>query len=111
MSPIVSHLKELGLIEAQAVKQTPCFEAGVQFARCEGIVPAPESTHAVRVGIDEAMKAKAAGTSPTILIGLSGHGHFDMAAYTEFFSGKLQDLDYDEGDLQRALAQLPPVAA
>lgn len=111
MSPIVSHLKELGLIEAQAFKQTPCFEAGVTFARAEGIVPAPESTHAVRCAIDEALKAKAAGTSPTILIGLSGHGHFDMAAYTEYFAGKLQDLDYDEADLQRALAQLPPVAA
>ena len=111
MSSIVSHLKELGLIEAQAFKQTPCFEAGVAFARAEGIVPAPESTHAVRCGIDEALKAKAAGTSPTILIGLSGHGHFDMGAYTEYFAGKLQDLDYDEADLQRALAQLPPVAA
>jgi tryptophan synthase beta chain len=111
MSPIVSHLKEIGLIEAQAVKQIACFEAGVQFARCEGIVPAPESTHAVRVGINEALKAKAEGTSPTILIGLSGHGHFDMAAYTEYFAGKLQDLDYNEADLQAALAQLPPVAA
>jgi tryptophan synthase beta chain len=111
MSPIVSHLKELNLIEAEAVNQVGCFEAGVQFARCEGIVPAPESTHAVRVGINEALKAKAAGTSPTILIGLSGHGHFDMLAYTEYFAGKLQDLSYDEADLQKALAQLPPVAA
>jgi tryptophan synthase beta chain len=110
MAPLVSHLKELGLIEAQAFRQVACFEAGVTFARAEGIVPAPESTHAIRGAIDEALRAKAAGTSPTILFGLSGHGHFDMQAYTDYFAGKLEDRDYDEAALQRALNALPQVA-
>jgi tryptophan synthase beta chain len=111
MAPLVSHLKELGLIEARAVHQTPCFEAGVMFARAEGIVPAPESTHAVRVAVDEALAAKAEGKSRTILFNLSGHGHFDMQAYTDYFAGKLQDRDYDEAALTAALAALPKVAA
>jgi tryptophan synthase beta chain len=111
MSPLVSHLKELGLIEARAVHQTPCFEAGVMFARAEGIVAAPESTHAVRVAVDEALAAKAEGKSRTILFNLSGHGHFDMQAYTDYFAGKLQDRDYDEAALNASLAALPKVAA
>ena len=110
MAPMVSHLRELGLIEARAFRQMACFEAGVQFARCEGIVPAPESTHAIRCAVDEALRAKAAGTSPTILFGLSGHGHFDMQAYTDFFAGKLEDRDYDDAAFQPALDQLPQVA-
>jgi tryptophan synthase beta chain len=111
MAPLVSHLLELGLIEARAVKQNPCFEAGVAFARAEGIVPAPESTHAVRVAVDEALKCKQEGTARTILFNLSGHGHFDMQAYADYFAGKLEDRDYDEGALQAALAALPKVAA
>ncbi|HYC24658.1 MAG TPA: TrpB-like pyridoxal-phosphate dependent enzyme, partial [Roseiarcus sp.] len=111
MAPLVSHCKELGLIEARAYHQTPCFEAGVTFARAEGIVPAPESNHAVRAAIDEAVKAREEGTSPTILFNLSGHGHFDMQAYTDYFAGKLEDQDYDNVMLQRALGQLPAVAA
>jgi len=111
MAPLVSHLKELGLIEACAVHQTPCFEAGIMFARAEGIVPAPESTHAVRVAVDEALAAKAEGKSRTILFNLSGHGHFDMQAYTDYFAGKLQDRDYDEAALNASLAALPKVAA
>ncbi len=111
MAPLVSHLKELGLIEARAVHQTPCFEAGVAFARAEGIVPAPESTHAVRVAIDEALAAKAEGRARTILFNLSGHGHFDMQAYTDYFAGKLEDRDYDETALRESLAALPKVAA
>ena len=111
MAPLVSHLKELGLIEACAVHQTPCFEAGVAFARAEGIVPAPESTHAVRVAIDEALAAKAEGRARTILFNLSGHGHFDMQAYTDYFAGKLEDRDYDETALRESLAALPKVAA
>ena len=99
MAPLVSHIKELGLIEAVAVKQTPCFEAGVTFARAEGIVPAPESTHAVRVAVDEALKCKQEGTARTILFNLSGHGHFDMQAYADYFAGKLEDRDYDEAAL------------
>ena len=111
MAPLVSHAKELGLVEARAYHQTPCFEAGLMFARAEGIVPAPESTHAVRAAIDEAIAAREAGTSPAILFCLSGHGHFDMQAYTDYLAGKLEDRDYDAGALERSLAALPAVAA
>ncbi|QQC94199.1 TrpB-like pyridoxal phosphate-dependent enzyme [Streptomyces alfalfae] len=91
MAPIISALKEADLLEARAVPQTACFEAGVTFARNEGIVPAPESTHAVRAAIDEALKAKEEGAERSILFTLSGHGHFDMQAYIDYFAGKLQD--------------------
>jgi tryptophan synthase beta chain len=111
MAPLVSHLKELGVIEARAYHQNPCFEAGVMFARSEGIVPAPETTHAIRAAIDEALKAREEGRSPTILFNLSGHGHFDMQAYSDYFSGKLVDQDYDPAALETSLAHLPKVAA
>ncbi|MFD9061553.1 TrpB-like pyridoxal phosphate-dependent enzyme [Kitasatospora purpeofusca] len=91
MAPIISALKDLDLLEARAVPQTACFEAGVLFARNEGIVPAPESTHAVRAAIDEALACKESGEARTILFTLSGHGHFDMQAYTDYFAGKLKD--------------------
>lgn len=109
MSPLVSHLKELGLIEAVAYHQTKCFEAAVQFARAEGIVPAPESSHAIRCAVDEALQCRSEGRGRTILFNLSGHGHFDMQAYTDYFAGKLEDRDYDEKALAQALAGLPPV--
>jgi len=109
MSPLVSHIKELGLIEAVAYDQIPCFEAGVTFARAEGIVPAPESNHAVKGAIMEALKCKAEGKSRTILFNLSGHGHFDMQAYLDYFSGSLKDIKYDEAELAKALAKLPQV--
>jgi tryptophan synthase beta chain len=111
MSPLVSHAKELGLIEARAYHQKVCFEAGVEFARCEGIVPAPEATHAVRCAIDEALRCKKEGKKETIVFNLSGHGHFDMQAYINFFEGKLVDQNYDEKELAMALAGLPSVAA
>ncbi len=111
MGPLVSHLYDLSLIEARAYHQIPCFEAGVQFARAEGIIPAPESTHAVRCAIDEALRCKAEGKAETIVFNLSGHGHFDMGAYISYFAGKLVDQDYDEGELAMALAGLPSVAA
>ena len=111
MAPMVSHLKELGLIEARAYHQISCFEAGVQFARAEGILPAPEANHAVRGAIDEALQCKREGKSRTILFNLCGHGHFDMQAYIDYFGGKLQDLDYDEAELAMALAGLPSVKA
>ena len=111
MAPMISHILELGLIEARALQQIACFEAGVQFARCEGIVPAPEATHAVRAAIDEALRCKAEGKAETILFNLSGHGHFDMGAYIAYFEGKLTDQSYDEAELARALAGLPEVAA
>ena len=103
---VMSLLKDQGIIEAQAVHQRRTFEAGVQFARTEGILPAPEPTHAISVVIDEALKAKAEGVPRTILFNLSGHGHFDMQAYTDYFAGKLEDRDYDEADLAAALAAL-----
>ncbi len=111
MSPLVSHVKELGLIEARAYAQVECFTAGVLFARNEGIVPAPESTHAVKAAVDEALRCKAEGTSETILFNLSGHGHFDMQAYADYFAGKLQDVSLDQTLLDAALADLPQVAA
>ncbi len=110
MAPLVSHVKELGLIDARAYHQTQCFEAGVLFARHEGIVPAPEANHAVKGAIDEAVRCREEGTSRAILFNLCGHGHFDMQAYTDYFSGKLTDQEYDESELAMALAGLPSVA-
>ena len=107
MAPLVSHLLDLGLIEATAYHQLACFDAGVQFARAEGIVPAPEANHAVRGAIDEAIRCREEGRSRTILFNLCGHGHFDMQAYIDYFGGKLQDLNYDEAELAMALAGLP----
>lgn len=109
MSPIVSHLAKLGLIEARAVHQIPVFKAAVTFARTEGIVPAPEPAHAIKVVIDEAMACKASGEKKTILLGLSGHGHFDLGAYDEYLSGKLEDYEYPRSKVEEALAHLPKV--
>ena len=111
MAPLVSHVKELGLIEAKSYQQKACFEAGVQFARAEGILPAPEANHAVRGAIDEALRCKAEGKSETILFNLCGHGHFDMQAYMDYFAGTLVDQDYDPQELAMALAGLPAVKA
>ena len=111
VAPLVSHLKELGLIEAVALPQKACFEAGVMFARGEGIVPAPEANHAVRVAIDEALKCKKEGTARTILLNLSGHGNFDMQAYADYFDGKLEDRELEQKTLDAAFADLPRVAA
>ncbi|MFC2032177.1 TrpB-like pyridoxal phosphate-dependent enzyme [Chloroflexota bacterium] len=109
MAPIVSHLYKLGLIEARAEYQVPVFEAGVKFARTEGIITAPEPNHAIKVAIDEALKCKESGESKTILISHSGHGHFDLAAYDEYLSGRMQDYEYPEEKVKEALAHLPEV--
>ena len=109
MAPIVCHLVKLGLIEATAVPQMATFEAGVTFARTEGILSAPETNHAIRVTIDEALKCKQTGESKTILLAHSGHGHFDLAAYDAYLSGKLEDYDYPEEKVKEALASLPQV--
>jgi tryptophan synthase beta chain len=109
MAPLVSYIKELGLIEARAPQQTSCFEAGVLFARAEGILPAPEANHAVKGAIDEAVRCKEQGVSKAILFNLCGHGHFDMQAYQNYFAGKLVDQEYDESELAMALAGLPSV--
>jgi len=109
MAPIICHLVKLGLIEATAVPQMATFEAGVTFARTEGILSAPETNHAIRVTIDEALKCKQTGESKTILLAHSGHGHFDLAAYDAYLSGKLEDYDYPEEKVKEALASLPQV--
>ena len=111
MAPMVSHLHQLGLIEARAYTQTEVFAAGVEFARAEGILPAPEANHAVKAVIDEAHRCKEEGRSEAILVNLCGHGHFDMQAYIDYFAGKLEDVAYDEGELAMALAGLPTVTA
>ena len=111
MAPLVSLLQELGLIESRAYPQTSCFEAGLQFARTEGILPAPEANHAVYGAMEEALRCKAEGTSRTILFNLCGHGHFDMQAYIDYQAGRLGDHGYDETELNAALANLPSVAA
>lgn len=110
MAPLVSHCKQLGLMEAVAYHQRECFAAGVLFARHEGIVPAPEANHAVKGAIEEALRCKREGKAETILFNLSGHGHFDMASYTKYFAGELTDDSYDEKELAMALAGLPSVA-
>jgi tryptophan synthase beta chain len=109
MSPLVSLLYKLKLIEAKAVFQVPTFQAGIQFARTEGILPAPESCHAIRVAIDEALAAKKSGDSRVILFNLSGHGHFDLASYDEYLSGRLADYEYPEEKIKEALLTLPKV--
>ncbi len=111
MAPLVSLTQELGLIQSRAYTQTKCFEAGVQFARTEGILPAPEANHAVRGAIDEALRCKQEGVSRAILFNLCGHGHFDMQAYMDYFAGKLEDRAYDEAALAESLAGLPDLAA
>ena len=109
MAPIICHLHRLGFVEARAVNQLATFEAGVTFARTEGIISAPETDHAIRVAIDEALKCKETGESKTILLAHSGHGHFDMAAYDAYLAGKLQDYEYPEEKIKEALSHLPEV--
>ncbi|HKF85023.1 MAG TPA: TrpB-like pyridoxal phosphate-dependent enzyme [Candidatus Limnocylindrales bacterium] len=109
MSPLVSLLKDQGVIEATSVHQRASFEAGVAFARAEGILPAPEPTHAIKVAIDEALAAKEAGEPRVILFNLCGHGHFDLSAYERHLSGALEDYEYPEAKVQAALAGLPQI--
>ncbi len=107
MAPSLSHIYRLGLIEARAVHQLPVFEAAVQFARAEGIIPAPESAHAIRAAVDEALAARDAGEKRVILFNLSGHGFFDLAAYDRYFAGELEDFAYPADRVQAAMASLP----
>src|SRR6476469_7951405 len=109
MSPLVSLLKENGYIEARSIHQRASFEAGVTFARAEGILPAPEPTHAIRVAMDEAIAAKEAGQSKVILFNLCGHGHFDLSAYERYLDGSLEDYEYPRERVEAALAGLPAV--
>jgi tryptophan synthase beta chain len=107
MAPLVSHVLDLGLAEATTVQQLDAFSAGIQFARAEGIVPAPEANHAVAVAIQQALEAKAAGKARTILFNLSGHGHFDMQSYIDYQAGKLENYNYPAEEIAMALAGLP----
>jgi tryptophan synthase beta chain len=109
MAPLISHVKELGELEAVAYKQTECFEAGVLFAKAEGILPAPEANHAVKGAIAEALRCKAEGKAEVILFNLCGHGNFDMAAYDKFNQGLMQDSDFNDQEVALALAGIPKV--
>jgi tryptophan synthase beta chain len=109
MAPLVSLLYDEGILEAQAYHQNPSFAAAVQFARAEGIVPAPESSHAIAAAINEANLAKEAGQEKVILFNLSGHGHFDMASYEAYLSGKLEDYEYPAAEVEAAQARMPQV--
>jgi len=109
MAPIICHLHKLGLVEARAEAQTKVFEAGIQFARTEGIISAPEPCHNLKVAIDEALKCKQEGKSKTILIAHSGHGHFDLASYEKYLAGELVDYAYPEEEVRQAQAELPQV--
>jgi len=111
MAPIVSHLADLDLINPTSYKQTDCFAAGLQFAKAEGILPAPEANHAVKSTIEQALKCKQDGTAKSILFNLCGHGNFDMQAYADYAAGNLYDQNYDESEVAMALAGLPSVAA
>jgi len=109
MAPIMSLLHEEGIVEAQAYHQNAIFEAAVEFARSEGIIPAPESAHAIRAAFDEALQAKEAGQERVILFNLSGHGHFDMASYDAYFEGKLEDYEYPVEEVRAAQARMPKI--
>jgi tryptophan synthase beta chain len=108
-SPLVSQLYHDKLIEARAYTQIPVFEAAMQFANTEAIIPAPESAHAIRAAIDEALLAKEEGKQKTILFNLSGHGYFDLQAYADYHDGKLQDYEYPAAKIKEALAKLPTI--
>jgi tryptophan synthase beta chain len=110
MAPLVSALYHQGLIEANAYHQLGCFAAAVQFARAEGIIPAPESSHAIHAAIDEALAAKEAGERRVILFNLSGHGHFDLGAYDRYFAGDLEDYAYPAEKVNEAMGKVPVVA-
>ena len=110
MAPSLCALFDAGHIQAVAVKQKATFEAAVQFARAEGIVPAPESAHAIRAAIDEALDAKLKGEKRVILFNLSGHGNFDMGAYEAFLGGQLEDFDYPADAVKAAMNDLPKVS-
>lgn len=110
MAPLVSHLYELGLVEAEAIHQNECFDAAISFARAEGIVPAPEPTHAIAAAVREAKRAREAGEERVILTALCGHGHLDLAAYEKYLAGELEDYDYPEDKVAEAMQEVPVIA-
>jgi len=109
MAPSICALYDAGYIEAIAVPQLATFEAAVTFAKSEGIIPAPETAHAVRVVIDEALEAKEKGEERVIVFNLSGHGHFDLSAYQSYLANDLEDYEYPEEAIRAALDKLPEV--
>jgi tryptophan synthase beta chain len=109
MAPIICHLHRLGIMEARAEHQNPVFAAAVSFAKAEGVIPAPEPAHAIKVAMDEALKCKETGEEKAIAFLLCGHGHFDMKAYDDYFAGVLPDYEYPEGKIKEALKELPEV--
>lgn len=109
MAPLVSHLHDQGVIEAEAIHQTECFKAAKLFARCEGIVPAPEPTHALASAFREAARAKESGEETVVLMALCGHGHLDLAAYEKFLDGGLKDYEYPDAQIREAMKGVPNV--
>jgi tryptophan synthase beta chain len=109
MAPMVSHLYDQGFIEAVAYGQNECFEAAIRFLRAEGIIPAPESSHAIKAAMDEALRARESGEKKVILFNLSGHGHFDMAAYDAYLHHRLEDHELPEAEIERALKAIEPL--
>jgi tryptophan synthase beta chain len=106
-SPLLSHLVKLGHIDAKAYTQVPVFDAALKFAQTEGILPAPESAHAIRAAVDEALAAREEGRARVILFCLSGHGHFDLSSYENYLTGKLQDYEYPGQDVAKAMEGIP----
>ena len=109
MAPLVSALHKMGLAETVGVHQTRIFEAAKIFASTEGFIPAPETSHAIRIAIDEALQAKETGEPKTIVFNFSGHGHFDMAAYEAYMDGKLVDYEYPREAIEESMKNLPKV--
>jgi tryptophan synthase beta chain len=110
MAPTISALRDSGLVEVQAYVQNPVFDAALTFTRSEGVIPAPESAHAVRAAIDQALEAKAQGEERVILFNLSGHGHFDLSAYDEYLNERLEDYTYPDDAIAEAIKDLPEVS-
>jgi len=108
-APLLSHLLNLGYLEARAYPQNPVFEAAVKFSQLEGVLPAPESAHAIKAAIDEAIAAREEGKPRVIVFCLTGHGHFDLSAYDNYLAGKLQDFEHPDEEIAKALAALPAV--
>ncbi|RLE22138.1 MAG: TrpB-like pyridoxal-phosphate dependent enzyme, partial [Actinobacteria bacterium] len=109
MSPLVSHLYETGMVEAIAIPQTECFAGALQFARTEGIVPAPEPTHAIAAAIREALACKESGEEKVILTALCGHGHLDLASYEKYLSGEMVDYDLPDSAIAEAMESVPVI--
>jgi tryptophan synthase beta chain len=110
MSPLVSHVYNEGLVEAIAIPQRECFAGALQFARTEGIVPAPEPTHAIAAAIREALACKESGEEKVILTALCGHGHLDLASYEKYLSGEMVDYDLPDSAIAEAMASVPVIA-